>query len=235
MPELSSNQAKFQEIVWQIDDMALKISECVRIFNDYNMEKFSHLADGTRNLEYFSTMGQNEKDLKIALNSFFNDLKIQADCLAKIIPYFYGKKFWKNLDCKSFTNHIKHFVKKDRELDTEYTKILENDLKWFKLLAGEDGKESTGHREILTHHAGRYEIYPLRVGDKFFPKIRLIKGFKVISEDIINDIKFILRDYFNFLDLLTVHFLKKKEKFQFDSCYFTFKNSSDNYWLFPEI
>jgi hypothetical protein len=148
------------------------------------------------------------RDSPLFLDLFFYYWRIEADCLANVIPHFYGQIGRReNIPRDSFRRQVRWFAETRSSFDPEYSAILETSLSWFDFLAGRD-RGSRGVRDVLTHHRGTYQISATfwRDGRRAVLSAALHGDSGVLREDVMPTIRTEIRSYCLFLDRIVTHF-----------------------------
>ena len=230
--------AKFQDSFWKFDRAARNFHKRVEAIKPHR---------DSIQLDVIEEVTGSLADIPLFLDAMLIYLRIQADCLANVIPNLYGQRglgLKQGRSRDSFRHHMKWFITKQKEFDPAYTSILEANCGWFEGLAG---KKGWGLREVVIHGRGTYQIgwsTPESGEDlSFWAGLMGDSGF--VEVDFVPTLKSIVFDYFIFLDHLYEHFsamLEAKIGPPFSkasseqSRYITFTGGPlSSFWLYPTI
>ena len=184
-------------------------------------------------------------DIPIYLDSLLLYLRIQADCLANVIPNLYGEKGRRQSIARdSFRDQTKWFIKKKPGFDPAYTKILEENTEWFEMLAGKS--RGQGLRDILVHYRGVYQLSwaALSTGETISFNASLLNESGYIENSLIPTLAAMVAGYFEFMEKAYVHFrrlvLKKVKGGSFGDIHETsqllkFTAGLGSAWIYPKI
>jgi hypothetical protein len=228
---------KFQDTFWKFDRAA-------GYFGD-NVETIKRHHD-SRDMETFAKHLSALSDTPLYLDMMLLYLRIQADCLANVIPNFYGQQAKsQSISRDSFRNHFKWFTQKRADFDPEYSTILLANHRWFELLAGES--HGQGLRDIVVHQRGTYQLgwtMPDATNDfRFRASIVGDSGF--VCDDLVPTLQEIVSGYYSFLDQIFLYFSNQiRITLQDNSIlagntvtqYYRFEGlSPSSFWIYPEI
>lgn len=141
------------------------------------------------------------KEIPYHLDAFITYLKILVDCISFAIPFFYVTS--QNIPNRSFRDQMKWFVNKKPGFDPEYTKILQEQIKWFSLLAGKeiDGSSDKGIRDVNFHNFGTYQIIEADLPNgRHQVQVSQVWSQGIIHSDVLGTLEDLVEDYFYYLD-----------------------------------
>ncbi len=184
-------------------------------------------------------------DIPIYLDALLLYLRVQADCLANVIPNLYGEEGRRqSIARESFRDQTKWFIKKKPDFDPAYTKILSENTEWFEMLAGKS--RGQGLRDILVHYRGVYQLgwTSLSTGEtiSFNASLRNESGY--VENSLIPILVAMVAGYFEFMEKAYVHFrglvLEKVRGGSFGDIYKTsqllkFTAGLGSAWIYPRI
>src|SRR5262249_19578385 len=99
------------------------------------------------------------RELMLFLDSTLFYLRVQADCIAQLVPYFYGPDHRADIAHHSFHRQREWFLTKQPDFDPAYAAILSSELAWFDAIRGVgEGQLHQGLRDLRTHKSARYQI-----------------------------------------------------------------------------
>ncbi|MCK4348502.1 MAG: hypothetical protein KAW47_07785 [Thermoplasmatales archaeon] len=185
------------------------------------------------------------KDIPIYLDSLLLYLRMQADCLANVIPNLYGEEGRRQSIARdSFRDQTKWFIKKKPGFDPAYTKILGENTEWFEMLAGKS--RGQGLRDILVHYRGVYQLgwTALSTGETISFNASLLNESGYVEDSLIPTLTAIVAGYFEFIEKAYVHFrglvLEKVEGGSFGDIYesaqlLKFNAGLGSAWIYPKI
>lgn len=193
---------KYQDCFWKLDTCARHFSRCEEAIRRCRPE-------GKRELSVGAEFSAAFNDIPIYLDAMLSYLRIEADCIANIIPNLYGKQGKKQSIARdSFRAQVAWFTKKRRDFDPQYTSILDSDVEWFRMLAGERRGEGEGLRDTTFHYRGTYQLgwaIP-EIGEELQVSAGLVSDSGYVDPDVIQSLKSIVADYFLYLDRIYEHF-----------------------------
>lgn len=191
---------KFQDCFWKIDRTATLLFISIE-----NLQIFYRATS----IDECNVQNPLNADIPIYLDVLLLYLRMQADCLANLIPNFYGEEGKKqSIPRDSFRAQMKWFIQKNPKFDSDYRTILLENTEWFRVLAGD--QNSQGLRDVLTHYRGTYQMgwlneIPKNIEDL---KASMINESGYIEEDLIPEIIKVMELYFVYLDLTYYHFIE---------------------------
>ncbi|MBI4826356.1 MAG: hypothetical protein HY807_08045 [Nitrospirae bacterium] len=234
---------KFHGAVDKFKDTFLKFDTISRYLSK-NIE-VALIHKDSRELDQYSHFLKAMVDIPINLDSLLLYLRVQADCLANVIPNFYGEEGKRQSIARdSFRAQAKWFITKKPEFDPTYTRILNEHTEWFDMLAGET--RGQGIRDILVHYRGVYQLgwTSLSTGKtiSFNASLRNESGY--VQNDLIPILAKMVAGYFEFLEKSYVHFRQmvlgnvKGGNFgdiHESSQYLKFSSDIGSAWIYPKI
>ncbi len=184
-------------------------------------------------------------DIPIYLDSLLLYLRVQADCIANVIPNFYGEEGRRQSIARdSFRDQTRWFIKKKPDFDPAYTKILLENTEWFEMLAGKS--RGQGLRDVLVHYRGVYELgwTSLSTGEtiSFNASLRNESGY--VENSLIPTLAAMVAGYFEFMEKAYVHFrglvLEKVKGGSFGDIYrssqfLKFTAELGSAWIYPKV
>jgi hypothetical protein len=198
-PWFENATMQFQATFWKFDKAASCFGQCVEVVK--------HDRDSLQAHDVAKLNGAIG-DIPLYLDSMLFYFRIQADCLAAVIPNFYGQR-GRMIARRSFREHGKCFMDKRPDFDPKYAEILRTYQGWFKTLAGKG--ESEGLRDAITHRFGRYQL-GWNVGDKsdeFEFRASLIGDAGFVCENLVPTLKSMMADYYFYLDRIYMYFTER--------------------------
>jgi hypothetical protein len=198
---------KFQDTMWKFDRVAGYVDQC-RVAVQRWVEREAR-GDAERVTVSDSDWGAYRialEDLPIHLDSMLLYLRIQADALAALVPYFYDRSG--TISSRSFRDQRSWFTKTKPEFDPDYASILNHETAWFDELAG---KNPTGLRDVIVHRGGTYQLgwtVPSKQ-DQFELQASLVNHRGFVEEDVLNALVGITEGWFRFLDSCCRHFVAR--------------------------
>lgn len=155
----------------------------------------------------FSKFDSAIRDMPLYLDSMLTYLRIQAECLGDLIPYFYGQQGKKeSMPRDGFRKHLDWFTEKRVSYDPRYKEILLAHQDWFMKLGGEG--RGKGLRNIIMHQRGTYQISRISSDDPndFELQVSLISDSGIVHDNVLPELKEIVLGYFLYLDEAFIHF-----------------------------
>jgi len=234
---------KFRGAADKIKDTFMKFDTISRYL--YQSIELAMRYKDSRDLNQYSQFLKAMMDIPICIDSLLLYLRVQADCLANIIPNFYGEEGKRQSIARdSFRGQTKWFIKKRPEFDPTYTKILIENTEWFDLLAGRS--RGQGLRDILIHYRGVYQLgwTSLSTGETISFNTSLKNESGYVENDLIPILVKMVAGYFEFLEKSYVHFrklvLEKVEGGTFGDIYkssqfLKFTAGLGSAWIYPKI
>ncbi|MCD4824758.1 MAG: hypothetical protein K8S55_09125 [Phycisphaerae bacterium] len=233
---------KFCGAADKIKDTFMKFHTVSRYLSQ-SIELFMRNKD-SREKNQYDHFSKAMMDIPIFLDSLLFYLRIQADCLANIIPNFYGEEGKRqSISRDSFRGQIKWFIK--TEFDPDYTKILSENTEWFDMLAG--NSRGQGLRDRLVHDRGVYQLgyTSLSTGENVSFNASLINesGY-YIENNLISTLGKMVEGYFEFLEKAYVHFTRlvlknvkgvSLEDINKSSQFLKFTAGLGSAWIYPKI
>lgn len=176
-----------------------------------NLEKTLAAATATLRADgetaRMDVVSSTTKDATLFLDLMLLYFRIQADCLAMVIPNLYGVagQAVRPRARDSFRTHRKWF-QGHRDFDPEYAAILDQHTKWFDSLSGED----EGWRDSLVHRFGTYQI-ELEISATYEVSLHVQIDAPVWpgGPNLLVELSDAVADYCRYLDALTVHFARR--------------------------
>ncbi len=195
--------SKLQDTMWKFDRAAGYVEKCrLAIERWVRREAGSDTAGIKVSDPDFSAHMAAVYDLPLHLDSMLMYLRIQADALAALVPYFYTESG--TIGSRGFREQQKWFTGKPA-FDPAYTTILTNETNWFDELAG---KNPSGLRDVIVHRGGTYQLGWTNPSDEdqFELRAALVgkKGF--VDEDVLAALTRMTSGWFSFLDSCCKHF-----------------------------
>ncbi|MGE5113690.1 MAG: hypothetical protein ACM3JB_22735, partial [Acidobacteriaceae bacterium] len=183
-------------------------------------------------------------DIPIHLETLIIYLRIFADCLANVVPYFYGPKR-KTIPSDSFRAQRNWFLKRRPNFDSEYSAILKEGSRWFNVLAG-DPPNYVGLRDAVIHYRGGIQLMFRPQGSHPAKVIAMLySDYRTLTGDLIVTLEKLFRDLCVFLDGFVQHFAHKvnheTQSVLFDPSdsrsllWFQYEDDLPSDWLYPEI
>ncbi len=235
--------AKFCGAADKIKDTFMKFDTISRYLSQ-SIELAMRHKD-SRELNQYGHFLKAMTDIPIYLDSLLLYLRVQADCLANVIPNFYGEEGRRQSIARdSFRDQTKWFIKKKPDFDPAYTKILLENTEWFEMLAGKS--RGQGLRDILVHYRGVYQLgwTSLSTGEtlSFNASLRNESGY--VENSLIPTLATMVAGYFEFMEKAYVHFrgliLEKVKGGSFGDIYGSsqfqkFTAGLGSAWIYPKI
>jgi hypothetical protein len=199
---------KCNDTAHKLNQALYKLGNCLLIAENED----AYAYDGAP-LEKASVYFEAMNDIPYHLDAFISYLKILADCIAFAIPFFYQTS--KSIANNGFRGQKKWFSVYPN-FDPEYTKILNEQTRWFDLLAGKgtNGNSEKGIRDVNFHNFGTYQIGQSVFQDgrhEIFVSQITSKG--IIHNDVLSTLEELVEDFFYYLDrvyeLFTQRFCKE--------------------------
>lgn len=224
---------KFQDTFWKFDRAAGHFNRCV------GTVKLHHESRQREDLERFLNA---LRDIPLYLDLMLFYLRIQADCVASAIPYFYKQQA--PIAERSFRDQVKWFTKTRPDFDPEYTAILNSNLDWFELLAGKDPK---GLRDVIVHQCGTFQLGWSRHdgADDIELRASLVGNARIVHDNVVPALKSMVTDYFVYLDRIFAYFSAKLRvelgnegvpTNDIPTRYYEFSNGPlSSHWVYPLI
>jgi hypothetical protein len=199
--------SKLRDTTFKIDKVAWHFGRCMR---DAQIE----LRDGMTPEEYGPHLAAFD-DAPLYLDMLYVYLRIHADCVASVIPHFYGKA-GRGAPRDSWRGHARWFTETNRDLDPHYSEIVAKHLAWFAEIAGPirgQAIRGQGVRDILVHHRGTYQLgYTRGPARKDFQFTAMVVGDRgIVENDAVSLLRSVVEGYFSYLDAAFVHF---RDRFQ---------------------
>ena len=227
--------AKFKDSFWKFDRAARHFHwsvEAIRPHRDSIQPVMTEVAGSLA-------------DIPLFLDAMLIYLRIQADCLANVIPNLYGLRGMELKEGKrreSFRHHLNWFTTKGKNFDPAYTSILAANRDWFERLAGREGR---GLREVVIHWRGTYEFgWSTDAGEEDLTFWAGLMGDSGLVEvDFVPALKSIVLGYFILLDHLYEHFSALLAKMgppftkasSEQSRHIIFEGGLSSSWVYPTI
>ena len=185
---------KFQDTFWKFDRAADHFSGCVETVECHRESK---------QLEDFAKFLDALNDIPLYLDLMLFYLRIQADCLANVIPYLYEQR--PQIAERSFRDKAAWFTKTQPDFDYDYAAILQTHWGWFEALAG---KNSKGLRDLVVHLRGTYQLgwaqHDEPSGFEF--RASVVSDASIVQDNIVPILRSINQGYFGYLDQTYDHF-----------------------------
>ena len=183
-------------------------------------------------------------DIPIHLETLIIYLRIFADCLANVVPYFYGKKR-KTIPSDSFRTQRDWFLKKRPSFDSAYSAILKEGTRWFNVLAG-DPPNYVGLRDAAIHYRGGIQLVFRHQGSRPAKVIAMLySDYRTLAGDLIVTLEKLFHDLCIFLDGFVQHFAHKvnyeTQSILFDPSdarsllLFQYEGELPSRWLYPDV
>jgi hypothetical protein len=153
--------------------------------------------------EHMDLLSTVTKDATLYLDALLVYFKLQADCLAMIVPNLYGRNGQqiKGKARGNFREQRKWFMKRPT-FDPTYLTCLKECTGWFDRLSGDD----TGWRDDVVHRFGTYNISAV-IGDEAVSlHVELGRPAHAPYTNLLGDLRDAIGDYCCFLDRITDHF-----------------------------
>jgi hypothetical protein len=145
--------AKFRKAVTKLRDTFWKLNRAAAHFHT-NVEAF-RANYHEKDLERFGKAQSALEDIPLYLDLLLLYIRVQADCIANVIPNLYGLKGQRNSIARdSFRDQMKWFLEKRPDFDPEYSAKLSSNVQWFSALAGD--RRGQGLRDVMVHYRGTY-------------------------------------------------------------------------------
>jgi len=227
---------KFKDTFMKFDTISRYLSQSIELAMKHK---------DSRKMNQYAHFLKAMTDIPIYLDSLLLYLRIQADCLANVIPNLYGEEGRRQSIARdSFRDQTNWFIKKKPDFDPTYTKILLENTEWFEMLAGKS--RGQGLRDILVHYRGVYQLgwTSLSTGEtiSFNASLRNESGY--VENNLIPTLKTVVAGYFEFMEKAYLHFrgvvLEKVEGGSFGDIYkssqlLKFTAGLGSAWIYPEI
>jgi len=226
--------AKFRDTLFKFDRVAGYAETCSRAAGkEYDGQPMEEAAPALRALY----------DLPIHLDSMLLYFRIQADCLANVIPNFYGQEGHK-VRRDSFRRQAIWFAReKNAEFDRDYAALLRTGLGWLGVISKFDGGQAL--REIVIHERGVYQLGQTQSEGQVSDMIAsLVNESGFLSEDVMASLKDAFMDYCRYLDATYVHFVDRIEGEIGSTLFadrrasaklFRFEGATSSLWVYPEL
>lgn len=198
---------KLQDTVWKFDRAAGHVEHCrVAIAKWVDFERRGeagsvHISDPVLG-DHLDAL----QDLPLHLDSLLVYLRIEADALASLTPYFYTPSG--SIPTRSFREQRKWFLGARSGFDGEYEQILAESTSWFDQLAG---KEPSGLRDVVVHRAGTYQLGWTMASNGGLLELRagVVDANGFVEDDLISALVSINSGWFEFLDRYCVLFRRR--------------------------
>src|SRR5262249_28265198 len=143
--------------------------------------------------------------IPIHLETLIYFLRVFADCIANVTPYFYGKK-GKDMTRQSFREQRKWFMSKCPDFDSTYAAILSGETAWFDVLAG--NSQHPGLRNALVHYRGGIQLIyrPSSSTEQARVMAPLYSDYRSFCTDLFPVLTRVVRELFIFLDSYIEYF-----------------------------
>lgn len=226
---------KLWDTVWKIN----RVAEMV----EGSRQNIRELKDAMPS-EEFSQHMLALTDIPIHLETLIYFLRVFADCIANVTPYFYGSK-GKEMTRQSFREQRKWFISKCPDFDSQYARILSSETAWFDVLAG--NAQHPGLRNALVHYRGGIQLIYRPAGPVEQAKVmaHLYSDYRSFCSDLFPVLTRVVRELFIFLDSYLEYFNAVASK-QTNAVVLNLANPDATYlfqyeatfpsaWLYPEI
>lgn len=227
---------KLQDTIFKFDRVAMKFNTAIECLPNPGVEDQAALF---RHLDSLY-------DIPILLDSLLFYFRIQADCIANVIPNLYGARgATANIPRDSFRRQATWFLRKNQDFDPPYRRVLEAKLEWFDTLSG--SARGQGLRDIIAHYRGTYQVGWISKGERnTAPVAGLVNESGFIEENVIPVLSRMVFQYFDFLDEVFTIFIPRLRASvgnSFWSAYqrnpeestrlYTFSEAVASRWIYP--
>ena len=190
----------FQACFWKFNRVADHIGRCRVAIKRWVEFEANHGPDGISahdpEFDIYAAHLDATADLPLHLDSLLFYLRIQADALARLVPYLYNTQ--EHIPTKSFRDQARWFSQRNPDFDPGYASILQQHSAWFETLAGDKPK---GLRDVVVHQGGSYQLgWTVPEGDSTFhltASLLTHSGFR--EEDLISALRDINYGWCTFL------------------------------------
>ncbi|MEX1009253.1 MAG: hypothetical protein WD271_15635 [Acidimicrobiia bacterium] len=192
---------RLRETVWLFDLAGRRLTEAASAL-------LQELALGSSDMQ--AQRPEVHVELALFLDSALSYLRIQADCVAHLVPQLYGMEGRKaSITTRSFHDQQKWFREKRPEFDPTYKAILEEERDWFESIRGLDPLPSKqpGMRDMRTHTDARYQLV-VHTDDHGISSLRpgLVDATGYRYENVLQELRTAVAGYCRFLDHSLQHF-----------------------------
>lgn len=194
--------ARLRETVWLFDWGARRLTDTAAVL----IEQLAPGASG----DVRSQRPEAHLEFALFLDSVLSYLRIQADCIAHLVPHLYGKDRQKaSIKSRSFHDQQRWFREKVPPFDAAYKVILDEERDWFEAIRGlapSPGKQP-GLRDMRTHTEARYQIV-VRTDDEGSSELRpgLVDATGYRYDNVLQELRTAVGGYCRFLDRALRHF-----------------------------
>lgn len=202
--------AKFNQAVRRIRDTFWKVN---RVAGHLHTNIVTFRANwGEKELERFGKATSALQDIELFLDLLLLYTRIQADCVANVIPNLYGIEGRRSsIPRQSLNGQMRWFLKTRPDFDPDYSDHLRSNVQWFSALAGD--QQGQRLRDIMVHYRGLYQVgwAGTPSGSGFQLKAAMVTDTRFVSEDMLEDLKGIMEGYCRFLDMVLTYFWSRLE------------------------
>jgi len=227
---------KYEDTFLKFNRAASHLDRCVD-----TLKRNHPLGESANVLEVISAVD----DAPLYLDLLILYLRVQADCIARVVPNLYGQEGRRrDIARGSFRGHARWFRGRVPEFDSTYAEILSGNLGWFQTLAG--GTHGEGLRNLVVHRSGVYQLAQSTDtdGGDFRLHAAIVAEGAAMSGDVVLEIQSIVNGYCAYLDATLAHFLEiitkrggpqLMERGPDDSEVYRFEGGTSTEWVYPVI
>jgi hypothetical protein len=160
-----------------------------------------HSTDGSAGMDATALA---TKDATLYLDSLISYFRVQANCVATIVPNLNGiaGQRIRGKARDGFRQHRRWF-QRHADFDPEYAAILTQHTGWFESLSGDDG-----WRDDLIHRLGTWQIAVV-TGAVTYMHLAIDRPAQPPFPNLLVELRSAVEEYCTFLDAITNHFSRR--------------------------